>query len=164
MVERLPDFLDPFEYAERKRRVKGSVPLDRMDRLGDSLVNRQGEARIEFEFKKEGRVVAITGRVEAELVLCCQCCLEPLAWPVGTDVYLGVVGSIDEADLLPEGIEPIIVERGGNVALMDIVEDELLLAIPVIPRHSACGLPKPEASADAAEHPFAALAHLKNNR
>lgn len=161
MFERLPDRFDPFEFVDKKRRVKGLLPLDKMDRVRDVLLNREGEARIDLEFKREGRVAAISGRVEADLVLRCQCCLEPLDWPVRNDVHLGVVGSIAEADLLSEAFEPLVVEPGNGVALMDIVQDELLLAIPSIPQHPDCGVQHPKVRSEAAEHPFAVLAQLK---
>lgn len=163
MFERLPDWFDPFEYVDKKRSVSGVVPLNRMDRLRDVLLSSDGEARIDLEFRREGSVAAISGRVEADLVLRCQCCLGPLEWSVRNEVHLGVVGSIDEAGLLSEAYEPLVVGPGDAVALVDIVQDELLLDIPSIPQHSDCRLPKPEAASDEAEHPFAALAQLKKD-
>lgn len=161
MFERLPDRFDPFEYVDKKRRIKGRVPFDKMDRIRDSLLTSQGEASIELEFRREGKVAAILGRVEADLVLCCQCCLEALDWPVRSEVHLGMVGSIDEAGLLPEEFEPIIVEAGHEVVLVDIIQDELLLAIPAIPQHAECRLSNPGGLSGATEHPFAVLAQLK---
>jgi uncharacterized protein len=164
MFDRLPDLFDPLEFVEKRRRIRGMVPLASLDRICDVLLNREGGANIDLEFKREDRVAAIEGLVSANLVLQCQCCLEALIWPVCSEVRLGVVGSIDEANVLPEGFEPMIVESGGMVALADIIQDELLLAIPSIPQHSECHLPKPRARSDGVEHPFAVLAQLKKNQ
>lgn len=168
MLDHLPDMLDPFEFVEKKRRIKGKVPFAGMDRLNDAVLNRDGAANIDLEFKREGRIAAVTGRIDAEFVLRCQCCLEALPWPVGSELHLGVVRSIDEANILPEGFEPLLVESDSLVALVDIVQDELLLAMPTIPQHEECGSsPKrPEvkpvaAVAETRKNPFAALAQLK---
>lgn len=163
MFDRLPDLFDPFEFAEKKRRIKGSVPLARMDRLRDGLLVGAGDASIDLEFRREGRIATVNGHVEADLVLQCQCCMEQLHWPVRCEVRVGLAGSLEEADRLPEEFEPLMVEPGATVALVDLVQDELLLAMPSIPQHSDCGLPKPKQAADDVEHPFAALARLKKN-
>lgn len=161
MVNHLPDLIDPLEFVEKKRRIKGSVPFSRMERVFDVLSNREGEADVELQFKREGKVAVIVGRVNADLSLQCQCCLEILSWPVHSEVRLGVVGSLDEADLLPEQFEPLVVEPGVSIAVKNIVQDELLLAIPSIPQHTECHLPKAQVALDSAGHPFAALAQLK---
>jgi uncharacterized protein len=164
MFDRLPDSFDPLEFVEKKRRIAGSLPLAGMERVRDALLIREGEVKFDLGFARDGRIAAIQGEVDAELVLQCQCCLEALAWPVHSEVRLGVVGSVDEADRLPEDYEPLLLEPGGTVALMDIVQDELLLAIPSIPQHDQCGPAKPAAHSDRAEHPFAVLAQLKKNQ
>jgi uncharacterized protein len=161
MLDRLPELFDPREFVERKRRIKGSIPLARLDRLRDVLSDSGGEAKIDLAFGKEGRIGCISGTVEADLPLQCQCCLETMLFPVQSDVRLGVVGSIDEANLLPEDLEPILVNPGAEVALADVVQDELLLAVPAIPRHTDCRIPGQPDAEVANEHPFAALANLK---
>ncbi|BBL74647.1 YceD family protein [Methylomagnum ishizawai] len=163
MLDHLPDKLDPYEFVEKKRRIKGKLALAALDRLHDLLLNCEGAVNIDLEFRREARIAAVVGRIEAELVLRCQCCLEALPWPVAGEVRLGLVRSIDEANLLPEAFEPLLVESEEPMALADIVQDELLLAIPPIPQHEYCGPPKKpgKAAAETRENPFAALAQLK---
>lgn len=164
MLDHLPDLLDPFEFAEKNRRTKGTLALSGMDRLRDAILNPDAAATIDLEFKREGRIAAITGRIDVDLVLRCQCCLEPLDWPVRGAVNLAVVRSIDEAMLLSEEFEPLVVEVDQAVALADIVQDELLLALPDVPRHEIpCRPPQPTVAAEAAKNPFAVLAQLKKN-
>jgi len=164
MLDRLPDSIDPLEFAEKKRRIVGSIPLNKMERIRDRVLNGEGEAKVDLEFKKEGRRAVVSGGVEADLKLECQCCLEPLDWPVRSEVHLGVVSSIDEGNLLPEPLEPLLLDETGVVDLVDIVQDELLLATPSIPQHSHCASPKTETDADSRENPFAVLAQLKTIR
>jgi uncharacterized protein len=160
MVARLPDLIDPLEFAEKKRRVKGSLPLSEMDRLRGVVLNLEDMAEIDLEFRREGRILLVSGRVDANLALECQCCLDPLDWSVHSEVKLGMVHSIDEANLLPDSVEPLLLVDAGMMALADIVEDELLLAIPSIPQHSEC-VSEGQGAPESARRPFAVLAQLK---
>ena len=162
MVEHLPEFIDPLALADTQRQFTGSLPLAKMSRLRDMLLSREGNARLELSFRKEGRVAAVLGRVEAELELQCQCCLSPLRWPVSNEVRLGIVRSLEEANLLPESFEPLLLEAE-TIPLVDIIQDELLLAIPVIPQHVQCeGLLAGDGNpGKPRENPFAVLADFK---
>lgn len=168
MVECLPEFIDPLALAEKRRQFKGSLPLSKMSGLHDVLLDREGEAVFELRFEKDGRFAVVTGFVRAELELQCQCCLEAVAWPVDCQVSLGVVRSIDEAGLLPEAYEPLLLE-GETMPLADIVQEELLLAIPSIPQHGRCESAvrlknkeqKDSPAASERPNPFAVLAELK---
>jgi uncharacterized protein len=164
MLDCLPNSIDPLEYAEKKRRIVGSVPLNRMSRVRDMVLNKKGEAKVNLEFRKEGRRAVVSGRVEADLELECQCCLEPLDWPVRSEVNLGIVSTIDEGNLLPEPLEPLLLDETGMIDPADIVADELVLAIPSVPQHPQCVLPKTETDAESRENPFAVLAQLKTIR
>lgn len=167
MLDHLPELLDPFEFVEKKRRIKGVISLVGMERVRDAILNPDTPATLDLEFKREGRIATIVGNIEADLALSCQCCLDTLDWPVRCEVKLGVVRSIDESLLLPDDYEPLVVEESeGVVALADIVQDELLLALPAIPRHAVCqppGTESPPKAKASREHPFAVLAQLKKN-
>ena len=130
-----PDWLDPRKAAEGRRRFEGSVPLARMQRLLPLLASSEGEARFraDFEFDQQARVT-IEIEVEAELSLQCQLSLEPYTESIHRGSTLGVIGDIAEEALLPENYEPVLVQHG-RLALLDLVEDELLLALPQVPRN-----------------------------
>jgi uncharacterized protein len=170
MFEHLPEFVDPLAMAEKRRRLAGAFPLARMSRLASLLVDTEGTATFELVFGKEGRHATVQGRVVAELVLECQCCLAPLRVPLDSEVNLAVVRSIDEANRLPDRYEPLLLESE-KVALIDLIEDELLLAVPAIPRHESCSASAPQRPLPASahvtaadrKHPFAALAGLKQS-
>jgi uncharacterized protein len=82
---------------------------------------------------------------------------------VDSIVRLGIVRSLDEADLLPESFEPLLLEEE-IIPLADIVQEELLLAIPAIPQHPQCGRAPQEGvkPKNQRENPFAVLADLIN--
>jgi len=130
-----PDWLDPRKAAEGRRRYEGSVALARMQRLSPLLASSEGEARFraDFELDQQARV-KIEIEVEADLSLQCQLSLEPYTESIRRGSTLGVIEDIAEEALLPENYEPVLVQHG-RLALLDLVEDELLLALPQVPRN-----------------------------
>ncbi|WP_277458483.1 YceD family protein [Methylococcus capsulatus] len=162
----MPEFVDPLGFADKRRRVVGELPLALFDRIEEFLFERTGSIRVELEFGKDGRWSVVTGWVEADLVLQCQLCLDRLPWSVRLRVALGVVASLEEADRLPASCEPLLFDGGAPIRLSDLVQDELVLAVPPIPQHAVCGdnaPPGPQAENGKRENPFAVLAQLKNN-
>lgn len=137
MASHLPDLIDPIAWVDKGLKWQGKVPLARLPRLAGMIVNPESEAEVELTFAREGQVAAITGKVGASLEVVCQRCLEPLRIEVCSAVKLGVVGSIDEGNRLPEQYDPLLVEQR-RIQFGDIVEDELILAIPLVPRHVYC--------------------------
>lgn len=163
MFEHLPEFIDPLALVDKRRQFKGSLPLSKMSRLQDLLLSKDGEVRVELRFEKDGRIAAVLGNIAADVELQCQCCLGLIPWHVSSAVRLGVVMSIDEANILPESYEPLLLE-GETILLADIVQDELLLAIPPIPQHSQCQLPMTSNAVETStkrKNPFALLSDLK---
>lgn len=165
MVEHFPEYIDPLALVEKRCQFKGNLPLSKMTRLHDWLASDDGVVAVDLDFGREGRVAAITGRVAAKLQLQCQCCMGSIEWPVASPINLGVVRSLDEADRLPDHFEPLLLD-GEVLALLDIVQDELLLAMPSIPQHEQCESVSQSATITAPEkptkpNPFAVLAKLK---
>jgi uncharacterized protein len=143
--------------------MRGDLDLADLDRMQDLLMVHQGLVQVELSFGRLGRNWAVKGVIEAELALECQVCMEALKWPVRCDVSLGLVRSIEEADRLAEDLEPMLVKVDEEIALADLVQDELILAIPTFPRHPDClrrETQATESSETARVHPFADLAQL----
>ena len=104
--------------------------------------------------------------------LSCQRCLEAVELPVECDVSLAVVGDDEAAANLPQAYEPLVLE-GERISLIDLIEDDLLLGLPVTPRHAehACQAPPipetaepvaPEDAPEETEKPFSQLRVLKD--
>jgi uncharacterized protein len=134
------------------------------------LENDQGTVQYEIEFGIDDMGIRnVHGHVHAKLMLLCQRCLQPVEFEVDTDMALGIVQSSLEAEQLPGHYEPLLVEARG-ISLVEMIEDELLLAVPSAPMHALeqCKAAThyetgDEAGADAEskENPFAVLADLK---
>jgi uncharacterized protein len=99
---------------------------------------RNGEVAFELRFCRDKSRRAIV-RVTAKGVLClpCQRCLERMDWPVDESSVLALVEGLDEAAGLPEDYDPLLLSES-LLHPLALVEDEVLLAIPAIPRHPSC--------------------------
>ncbi len=173
MSSRLPDFIDPWHFADIGKRITGAVTLADLPRLAPFLQQSDGKAEFELVFTRDERKrVCISGFVKANLVLQCQRCLGPLTVPVDAVIALVAVEGIGEAEQLAESVEPLLMEDS-RVRLNDLVEDELMLSIPQVPMHTygSCATdninensaPLDAIREDSAkpENPFAQLAGLK---
>ncbi len=130
-----PDFIDPQKAAEGHRTFSGTIALSRMHRLKDLLNKDAGEARFTAKFEKDSLVgVRVQIEVEAILWLLCQRSLEPYQEKVNRSSQLGVIEDISKEGLLPAGYEAVLTEHG-RVSFLVMVEDELLLALPQVPRN-----------------------------
>ena len=130
-----PDFIDPQKAAEGHRTFSGTIALNRMDRLKTFLVKDEGLVSFSAQFDRDPLVgVRIQVEVDAALWLMCQRSLEPYQEVIQRSSQLGVIDDISKEGLLPEGYEGILAEHG-KVSFLAMIEDELLLALPQVPRN-----------------------------
>ena len=104
------------------------------------------------------------------LPLECQRCLAPVEVAVDVARSFGFVHGVDAAAQLDAESEDDVLALTRALDLRELIEDELLLALPLVPRHEHCPQPLPvpiDSDADSVEegtpNPFAALAALKRN-
>lgn len=140
MSGRLPVHLDPLALAERERVIEGHVPVSAFRRLGAWLHADEGDIQATLRFGRDaaGRHV-LRGEFRGQLELVCQRCLSPFALPIEHELDLVLVESLAAADLLPEGLEPLVVDERQSMHTVDLLEDELILALPLVPRCSDSG-------------------------
>lgn len=158
---------DPFRFAAEARSLEGVSAAANLLRLSDALATSVGEVawRIEGAMVDgaEGPEPRLRLEVAGELQLCCQRCLGSLAWPVKIGTQMHPVRSgqqIPEDELENDAVDAI--ELDGELDVSALVEDEILLALPIAPRHQVCDAPKPAGGASK-ESPFAALASLRGS-
>ncbi len=173
MSARLPEFIDPWHFAEIGKEVSGQVRLEDLPRLAGVLLDSVGVAEFTLRFYKgEKQRVHITGYVNAELKLECQRCMDAVSVPIATTVDVVVVEGYDEAMLLPDEQEPLLA-GDKRIRLYEVVEDELLLALPQVPMHPvneceadytdfAGSSEEADAEQEKKPNPFAVLKGLKN--
>jgi uncharacterized protein len=173
MSSRLPEYIDPWHFGEMEKEISGYVELSNLPRLTDTLVDQEGKAEFVFRFRKgKKQRIHITGYVCASLQLECQRCLEPVCFQIATEIDAVVVEGFDEAEQLPDEYEPLMADER-LIRLYDVIEDELLLALPYVAMHpeGECQAASqnigwsPEAvgeeKGETKPNPFAVLADLK---
>ena len=135
MSRDFPDWINPWTAAQGRRQFSGTVPVSRMTRLVPLLEEGTGEAKFEARFEvDEDRRPVIHLSVEADLRMLCQASLEPYDQRVERESLLAVVESEGEIPLLAPDNDPVQADNG-RVALASLVEDELLLGLPQVPRN-----------------------------
>jgi uncharacterized protein len=124
-----------------------------------------------MDFDRDSLGVAYVALVvTAELPLLCQRTLERFFLSVRIEQRMGLIRHEAEEAALPPGYEPLLVEDSGELRTLDLVEDELILAVPVVPVMPGTEVVDREwgSPAAAAEterpNPFAALASLKKRQ
>ncbi len=142
MSRDFPDFIDPWKAAEGKRVFQAGMPLKRMKRLLPLLASSEGLADFEVQFyfdRQRNAIIKVA--VQANLILLCQRSLTPYTETVQRTSMLAVIRDIDEQDMLPANYEPVILSSdgpgSGKLALLELIEDELLLVLPQIPKNPA---------------------------
>jgi DUF177 domain-containing protein len=168
MSDKLPDLIDPMLFAERRSALSGVIKIASLERLADFIVSDDGDIKVEVLFAKHGKQAVIAGSLKTSLSLECQSCLQGMSWPLDLSFKLGIVSSLQEADQLKIDCEPLIF-NGEKVSLNELIEDEILLALPDYPKHEYDCMVK-HSSKDAnfdddsqkqTNNPFSVLAKLK---
>jgi uncharacterized protein len=157
--------IDGLEFAKAASRLQGAWPVAEFLRLHDALRSTAGTLHYELQGipEEQGRP-ALHLRVRGELHLTCQRCLGALEFPLRIETSLRLAATQEEVDAEPLGADgPECIVAGKDMQVQALVEDEVLLAIPIAPRHEACAGAARDAAADAAgarQTPFAGLRGL----
>ncbi len=131
----LPRHLDPRKFAQQRIDIAGSVAVEALPRLGDSLASAEGFVNVSLHFGMgEQRTLEVRGSIDAELAIVCQRCLDPVPMSVSCDLHLAILWKEEHAERLPKAIDPWIIGEG-QTDIYQIVEDELLLSLPIVAYH-----------------------------
>ena len=165
----LPSSVDAWREVRARRSFQGQLPVSAFSRLGEVVASPEGDVTYELDFgRDEFGVAYVAVRAKAGLTLICQRSLEPFQLPVEVDARLGLIVEESEAASLPPGYEALLVEQDGKLDPIATIEDELLLALPLVPVNPDHELPDDVLGSDGddttpqekSENPFAALRGL----
>ncbi len=177
MTERAadPHKLDVRRFARDGAVLEGLWPQDRFTRLAASLMPPLADLPAPpVQWRAVGQQRPVPGgepevwlHIQGETVarLECQRCLQPLNEALRVDQHLRFVAGEDEAARLDEESEDDVLALVARLDVFSLLEDELILALPLVPRHGTCPQPldpsattAPLRADEARPHPFAALA------
>lgn len=166
----VPEVVDAWRMVASRRVFKGRLPLASLSRLRDALVDTEGEVEYTLQFDRDALQVPYAElRIDACLPLQCQRSLQRFLHPVQVTLRLGLLRAgkdmESEEAALPEGYEALQVAEDGALRPAELVEDELILALPVVPLDPAAESVERDWPIQADEemraNPFSALAALK---
>ncbi len=168
---KLPLTTDPIKDAQRRIDLNGIYTRQNLERLAESVNQVLSDAQVTISFFVDPQKLPVfKGTAQIEIELICQRCGEAYVEQLKTEFLYSPIKSIAIIDELPEIYEPIEVNAFGEIDLLALVEDELILSLPLVPKHLSehCEvsiseqifgeLPIEEAKKP---NPFAVLANLK---
>jgi len=155
----LPQYIEPLRLAESGESISGRLQVRTLPRLVKLLHGPDGVVDFRLEFSKDDRGgVRVNGQYSTELTASCQRCLEPLvlriAQPIDVDLAADTAGTEEQ----PVAAEAMVT-ADGQIHLASFIEDEVLLGMPMAPRHDPAKCPRPAGldTRAARKSPFAVL-------
>ena len=170
--------LDVKSFAEQGAQLSGQEPLRSHERLLAETQGRGAEMPVKWSATGEIRnahhvapEVWVHLKAGALVSLTCQRCLAPVEVPVSVERSFRFVPDEQTAATQDDESEEDVLAMSRNFDLMELVEDELLMELPLAPRHETCppvhvvvedeGF---EGSSARHENPFAVLGQLKGHK
>ncbi|MDD4929820.1 MAG: YceD family protein [Gallionella sp.] len=159
-------FIDSLEFAGSGKQIHAQASFEHMPRLLDLLENSQGVLNYTLQGRLDslGRPVldvSITGNCQ----LTCQRCLNGMDYAIRHEARLVLCdqAALDVLDDEEEEFEGILADA--HLDVLALLEDEILLALPIAARHDlgACHVAEGEGERKDERHPFAVLEKLKRN-
>lgn len=158
-----PILINSLDFARQHGKIDGAIEVAALPRLADALADRAGR----LTWSLAGGVDRLQRgtlrlRVDGDVTLRCQRCLEPLPHRIEADATMTLF--TDEARLETacdedEELDGIMAEEEFDV--LALIEDEVLLGLPLAPRHDECRPAALEKTRADKPNPFAVLASLK---
>ena len=175
-----PAQIEPFKWAEQGFTWSGTLPLSRFARIAREAVGSIDDQLINIDCKLSmdafHRIVWLSGRCETLVPMECQRCLESVEISLVSDFHLALIDDESLIERLDEDADFIVLGESesttkgdysapATVDLLSLLEDELLLLLPLSPKHSACEHKHQPAEEEVVEekrdNPFDVLAGLK---
>lgn len=158
--------IDSVQFARARRRLTGTVAVADLGRLHDLLTKPVGAIAYELAGGIDGRQrpyleLLLTGSLPVR----CQRCLDTMPVSVDASNRLLLLSSETEFEQADEqGLDAI--DAGGPLAVLELIEEELMLALPMAPRHESggCAATTTTYTGDPGPAPLTALADIKQRR
>jgi uncharacterized protein len=171
-----PQELHVAAFAKAAGALQGAWPLASMERLLSVMHSPNTLVNPEVIWSASGQMrpapaqppqVWLSVQASCPANLVCQRCLGPIGFGLSTQrTFLFVQGEA-QAEKMDAQTDDDVLALTKSLNLHTLIEDELLLALPLVPRHDTCTepivLPRPKLLEPSAPHPFAALAALKKH-
>lgn len=178
MADPLPKLVDIRKLIAAGVELHASEPIRHFTRLVDMLESDEGSVEIDLNcFIDEQGKRRIDGHVQAEVMIPCQRCLQPMPFRIDSEFAVAAVWTEDQAENLPKHLDPYVVGEGPQ-DVRGLIEDELIICLPYVSYHEledCAATPHLETGADevkaaegaapeAKKNPFNVLEQLKSGK
>lgn len=173
-----PHALDVLAFVEAGASLSGDLPLRDCRRLWPSLAAGAEQAQIAWQVQGLRRTAGAAGRqpalrlaLQGALPLTCQRCMEPMQQPIAHQRHVLFAPDEQTAERWDQEVDDDVLALPQSLDLLALLEDELILALPLIPKHDRCArAPRLSVQSDGfataakPDHPFSVLAQLKKDK
>jgi uncharacterized protein len=154
-----PGVIDGLQFARGAQAIRGVLGMEHLPRLAELQGATEGLAfGLRGGMRDDGKP-CLWISVSGELRLVCQRCLGQLIFPLSIDAELVLTDDPSEIEAAEDEVDRVLASRAMSVA--QLVEDEVLLALPMVPRHDRCSAAVP-GEREAKPSPFSVLTELKH--
>jgi len=159
----LPDQLKIFNFAKKEISLSGLYQISDFPKISEIASNKTENVRVDFSFYlNNNKTPCVDGIIELDIVLACQRCLDDLSIALKINFNLVFVKHNQESEEIDSHYEIYVIEED-ELAIHDLISDEILLSIPMVPTHDYdCikEINKQETAEGKSENPFAILKKL----
>lgn len=134
---KIPVSIDPYRAAAKKLDCKGIIAKGDLNRLSSMVTDIVDDARVEITFEEDlAGICVMKGTCWVSVVMDCQRCGEPFSFELVSDFkYSPDQKKLEELGLVDD-FDTACLNDFGEMNLYDIIEDELILSLPLVPNHS----------------------------
>lgn len=170
---KLPHQIDPVKSAVKRSDYQGVFASKDMGRLLGAVVRCDEWVDAEVQFAKDAQGLTVFhGHLSTQVTLICQRCNGEFDHSLNVDFCYSPVQGQHDIDMLPEAYDPVEVDDHGMIDLLQLLEDELIISLPIVPLHAEeeCSIGEDDMTFGKIEpeqerpNPFAVLKELKRDQ
>jgi uncharacterized protein len=153
--------------ADEQADLRLAIPLAEFPRVQARLGGTEGMISGRVRFRRDSGYAVAAVEVLGSVPLVCQRCLELMSWPIDGSAQVALIPTESQAGEVPEHLEPTWAP-GGRISMRDLLEEELLLCLPIVPLHvdaracrpAAVASDEPSVGPSSVQRPFERLGEL----
>lgn len=170
---RLPKQVEPYKCAIQRSDYHGVMDAKSMARLSESVIDILDEIAVELRFEIDAQgLTFFHGNLNTRVSLECQRCNEPFDYTIEQAFSFTPIKEGQSVDDIPEAYDPVELNEHGEINLLELFEDELIVSLPLVAMHPIedCRVTQGDLSFGEVEseqkqpNPFAVLKELKRNQ
>ena len=164
-VNQLPKTIKLFNFAKKEVNLHGECKISNMPRVSAIAKNDNDSVEVNLSFHLDNeKTPCVKGIIDLKVVLDCQRCLDDLEINLNIPFKLAFVKYENQADGIDNSYEIYHVGEVEDLETIDLITDEILLSIPMVPSHNfECGLKLDQEKIikEVHKHPFDVLKNIK---